>query len=165
MSRFNVAVFAALWQNHAVPTQRIADAMGITRQGASWHARRMGLPSRAKVRRRLVEPELLAEMWLAGVSSREIAAHFGMAHHSCAVTAAKNLGLPRRKRGPSGTMNGGWLPTITAAQFLSDKAQGILGARMAEAARVEQAAMINAEMADRDSCNRMVGFKQARELL
>lgn len=165
MSNFNVSAFCALWNNHKVTTQRIADAMGITRQGAGWHAKRLGLPSREKVRRRLADQDALTEMWLAGVSAKEIAAHFGMAHHSCAVTAARKLGLPRRQRGPSGKMNGGWLPTITAEQFFTDKAQGVLGARMAEAARTEQAAMINAELVDKRRDNRLVGSEHARRVM
>lgn len=159
----NREVFAKLWNNHDIPTKRIADAMGITRQGVSWHAKRMGLPSRGKVRWRLAEPDLLTEMWIAGVAAREIAAHFGMSNPSCAVNAAKNMGLPRRQRGPSGKMNGGWLPTITAEQFFTTRNQGLYGMRMAESARVEQAAMIAAEMADkRRDNNKFVGADHAR---
>ncbi len=142
--RFNRDVFARLWNDHRVPTARIAATMGVTRQAVSWHAHHMGLPSREKLRKRKSDPALLSEMWLAGVRSADIARHFGMAHHSCAVTAAKKLGLPGRKRGPSGWMNGGWESNITLEQFLEAK----LGERMAEAARIERGALINAEMVD-----------------
>jgi len=60
------------------------------------------------------------------------------------ATAAKKLGLPGRKRGASGRMNGGWEPNITLEEFLEAR----LGARMAEAARIERGALINAEMVD-----------------
>lgn len=143
--KFNRDIFARLWNDHRIPTARIAETMGVTRQAVSWHAHHMGLPSRTKLRRRKSDPALLSEMWLAGVRSSDIARHFGMAHHSCAVTAAKKMGLPRRKRGPSGRMNGGWEANITLEQFLEAK----LGQRMAEAARIERGALINAEMMDR----------------
>lgn len=141
---FNREIFAVLWNNHRVPTARIAETMGVTRQAVSWHAHHMGLPSREKLRKRKSDPALLSEMWLAGVRAADIARHFGLAHHSCAVTAAKKLGLPGRKRGASGRMNGGWEPNITLEEFLEAR----LGARMAEAARIERGALINAEMVD-----------------
>lgn len=137
---FDRKIFASLWNDHSIPTQRIADAMGISRQGVSWHAHHMGLPSRAKVRRRKADPVLLREMWLAGVSSAEIAAHFGMSHHSCAVTAAKKIGLPRRERGPSREMNGGWKKNKPISEFLYEREQAELAAKMAEAAAEEQRA-------------------------
>lgn len=127
---FDRAVFARLWNDHSVPTKRIAQVMGVTRQAVSWHAHHMGLPSRQKVRLRKADPNLLREMWLAGVSSADIARHFGMAHHSCATTAARKLGLPRRKRGPSGRMNGGWQANITIEEFFEGKD----AEKMAEAA-------------------------------
>ena len=147
-SKMNREVFAALWNNHSVPTKAIADAMGITHQGVSWHAKRMGLPSRAKLRRRLYEPELFTAMWHAGVASAEIAKHFGMAYHSCAITAARALGLPYRKRGASGKLNGGWLPTITADDFFNNRAQEALASLLAASARETAAAMLDAEMVD-----------------
>ena len=110
----------------------------------SWHAHHMGLPTRAKLRKKKHDPALLSEMWLAGVSSHEIAAHFGMADHSCATQAAAALGLPRRVRGKSGKRNGGWLANLPITEFFEAK----LAAKMAADARLEQAAMANAEMVD-----------------
>jgi hypothetical protein len=142
---FNRDVFARLWADPKVPTQRIADAMGMTRQAVSWRARQMGLPSRANVRRRVIDPVLLRDMWLAGVRSADIAAYFGAAHHSCVCTAARNLGLPRRQKGgKSGFRNGGWQKNITLAEWQELRA----ARRMAETARAEQAALANAEMVD-----------------
>lgn len=154
----NINAFCSLWNNHAVPTRRIAEAMGMTRQGVQYWAARLGLPSRAKLRRRKHDPALLAEMWAAGVSTSDIAQHFGLAHHACVSTAARCMGLPRRQRGPSGRMNGGWRPTITAAAFFEAR----LAQRMARSAREEQAAMIAAEMVDRREDNRPVGIDHAR---
>jgi hypothetical protein len=148
---FNRDVFARLWNDPKVPTQRIADAMGMTRQAVSWRARQMGLESRALVRRRVIEPDLLRDMWLAGVRSADIAAYFGAAHHSCVCTAARKLGLPRRQKGgKSGFRNGGWQKNITIAEW--HELQAVR--RMAEAAQVTRAAMRDAEMIDRASPKR-----------
>lgn len=140
--KFDRAIFARLWNDHSIPTKRIAEAMGISRAGVSWHAHKMGLPSRAKLRTRKHEPDLLREMWAAGVSTADIAKHFGMAHQACAVQAARNLGLPHRERGPSGKMNGGWPKNKPLAEFLAERGQARLAARMAEAATGEQRAAV-----------------------
>lgn len=134
---FNREVFAKLWANHRIPTAKIAAAMGISRAGVSWHAHQMGLPGRDKVRRRLADPDVLREMWMAGVKASEIARYFGMAHHACVTTAARNMGLPKRQRGSSGKMNGGWKANITLAAFLEAKA----GANMVRVAAQEREAM------------------------
>ena len=146
--RFNPEIFEKLWANHKIPTQRIADAMGISRQGAGWHAKRMGLPSREKVRRIKHDPALLAEMWIAKVSSADIAAHFGMAHHACVTTAARVAGLPPRKRGSSGRMNGGWEATISAAEFFEGKRLAALNRALIEDAKSVAAQFRLAEMVD-----------------
>lgn len=114
---FNREIFARLWCDHSITTQRIADAMGISRSGVSWHAHNMGLPTRAKRRYRKHDPELLREMWIAGVSGEEIARHFGFSHRACVSVARRKLGLPARKRGKSGKYNGGWVANITLAEF------------------------------------------------
>ena len=155
---FNRAAFVALWNNHAVKTQRIADAMGVTRQAVQARAKAMGLPSRGHIRLRKADPDLLREMWAAGVKTSEIAAHFGMAFPACASLAAIKLGLPRRVRGASGKRNGGWVATITLAQFFEMR----LARRMAETAREEQAAAINAEMVERGFNKCLVGLHHAR---
>jgi hypothetical protein len=133
----NREAFIALWNNHSVPTERIAQALGVTRQAVSERARRLGLPGRAKVRKLKHDPDLLREMWLAGVSSRDIAAHFGMSHHACATNAARKAGLPRRERGCSGTMNGGWKANLPISEFWERK----LASRMRAVAARENATM------------------------
>jgi len=140
----NLAAFARLWNNHDIPTNRIAAAMGITRQAVSWRAHRMGLPCRGKLRVKKHKPGLLTELWLAGVSSKEIAAHFGMASHSSAIKAAKDLGLPHRERGPAGHMNGGWKANLPIAEFWDQRA----AAAMAEAAAETREAMKRRRMVD-----------------
>lgn len=134
---FNRDVFAKLWCDHSIPSQRIADAIGITRACVSWHAKRMGLPSRAKLRRQIINDDVLRDMWAAGVATDEIARHFGVAHRSCVSNAARRLGLPKRQRGASGKMNGGWKPSIT----LEDYRQIQMARRMAESAAQAQRRM------------------------
>lgn len=120
--KVNLAAFQKLWANPKVTIQRIADAMGITRQAVGQRAKALGLPSRGHLRQIKHEPALLAEMWAAGVSTEEIAAHFGMAHRACASKAARNANLPKRARGASGKRNGGWVAGMTLAEFLEAKA-------------------------------------------
>ena len=127
---FNREIFARLWNDHSIPTKRIAAALGLSRQGVSHRARRMGLPHRTKVRKRLHDPQLLKELWLFGVSSKEIAEHFGMAHHACACRAARKLGLPKRTRGKGKGGLGGWGERLPISAFWEAK----LGERMAEQA-------------------------------
>ena len=114
---FNREAFTAAWNNHAIPVKRIAAALGITQQGVSWRAHRMGLPTREKNRRRKHDPALLRAMWIAGVSGREIAAHFGFSNACGATQAARNAGLPARERGPSGARNGGWKAHVPISVF------------------------------------------------
>ena len=117
----NKEAFIAAWNNHKIPTARIAEALGVSRAAVSWRAHNMGLPTREKVRRKKHDPALLAEMWMAGVSAKEIAEYFGMAHHACASTAAKKQGLPKRERGAAGYRNGGWKANLPISLFLQDK--------------------------------------------
>jgi hypothetical protein len=89
----------------------------------------MGLPSRAKVRKRLVRDDELRELWLAGVSTTDIAKLFGLASCSCVSRAVLLADLPRRKRGIGGNTHGGWIGTIS----LYDYRQSKLAERMAQA--------------------------------
>lgn len=133
---FNREILTKLWSDPLISTDRIAKAMGITRAGVSWHARQMRLPSRnSKGRRyRSRDPAMLAEMWLFGVSTREIAEAMGYADKSCVSRAARDLGLPGRKRGKAGFRNGGW----EAPRSLEDFYEAQIGKRMAEAAARER---------------------------
>ena len=146
---FNAEAFAALWNNPKVLTERIAQAMGMTRAGVSWRARQMGLPSRGHLRHKLHDPVVLTRLWNAGVSTAEIAAHFGMAHPSCASRAALALGLAPRQRGASGKKNGGWPASTPLRDVLeTEKALAFQNAVKAEQASVRRA-MRAAELAER----------------
>jgi len=114
---FNREAFTAAWNNYRIPVKHIAAALGITKQGVSWHAKHMGLPNRGKNRYRKTDPRLLRAMWIAGVSGREIAAHFGYKTPCGATLAARNAGLPGRERGPSGARNGGWKAHVPISVF------------------------------------------------
>ncbi|WP_333826877.1 hypothetical protein [Pararhodobacter sp.] len=148
--QINQDAFAALWNNHAIPTRRIADALGVTPSAVSKRAQSMGLPKRGKVRNRKVDPELLREMWLAGVSAKEIAAHFGVSHLSCASWPSQQAGLPKRKRGPSGGMNGGWQANLPIAVFWEQRAATAMAA---DAARIRHA-MARRNMVDHQPSSR-----------
>ncbi|WP_190305753.1 hypothetical protein [Roseicitreum antarcticum] len=129
-AKFNKEIFAKLWCNHKVPTAKIAETIGFTRQACGWHAKRMGLPPRSTLRRTIVDPTLAKEMYLAGVSLSEIARYFGSDHSQTVGNAVRRMGLPKRERGPSGKHNGGWKPTMPIRQFIEER----MGQKMAELA-------------------------------
>ena len=108
---------APLWAREDIPTERIAKALGVTRQAVSSKARTLGLPSRAKVRKQLCNNETFRRMWLAGVNSTEMALHFGYAHRSAIGSRAGAMGLPPRSRSTDTGKTGGWVQTISLAQF------------------------------------------------
>ena len=108
---------ARLWNCHRISTDEIAQWLGVSRQAVGDRARRMGLPSGAKVRKRLVRDEELRELWLAGVSTTDIAKLFGLASRSCVSRAVLLAGLPRRKRGKGGKTHGGWIGTISLEEY------------------------------------------------
>ena len=125
-----------LWSRHDIPTERIAAALGVTRQGLSYKAKALGLPSRAKVRKCLVDDKTFTRMWNAGVCTTDMAEHFGYTHRSAIGTRRRNLGLPARTRGQGGANHGGWQQTISLAQFFEAE----LAAAMQAAAQKRKAA-------------------------
>lgn len=129
--RVDPDAFAQAWNSHAIPTDRIASVLGVTRQAVSDRAQRMGLPSRAKLRKSKVRRDELRALWLAGVCLKDIAAHFGLKSHSCVTHAVRMAGLPRRVRGRGGKTHGGWIGTISMAEYAEQR----LGEIMAEEAR------------------------------
>ena len=108
-----------LWARREIPIARMASALGVTAAGLSWKAKSLGLPSRAGNQRprQKVDSDLFRRMWLAGVSSVEMAAAFGYSHPSGVTTRRRLMGLPPRTRGKSGKNNGGWCAHITIDQF------------------------------------------------
>ena len=112
---------APLWGRHDITTARIAEALGVSRQALSAKAKGLGLPSRAKVRKRMSDADLFARMWNAGVSCAEMGQYFGYAHRSCVATRRRNLGLAPRTRGTATGKHSGWIETITLAEFLEQE--------------------------------------------
>ncbi|MBR9839918.1 MAG: hypothetical protein GYB50_18760 [Rhodobacteraceae bacterium] len=132
-----------LWSRHDIPTAKIAAALGVSRQALSQKARVLGLPSRARNQapnQKLSDAEF-RKLWLAGVSTRDIAKAGGYSHPNAVCHRADVLGLPRRQReAGAGRRNGrgqyGWVGTISMSQFLEHQ----LGEQMAEMGAPSQAA-------------------------
>lgn len=146
------AIIAA-WLDPNLTAQKAAEKVGYKRRRALWiRAKAMGLPPRRLGRPPIIAGPLFEAMWRSGVMSREIARVFGGCAQPSVSQAARNAGLRPRKKGPQ---SGG----ITLDQF----AEMQVLARLSRAAATEQAAMINAEMADGcGSAGQLVGAKHAR---
>lgn len=89
------------WLRVDIPTKRIAGAIGITRQGLSYRARKMGLPSRAgnQASNRRGDDDLFCRMWTFGVHTGDMAEHFGYAYAACVSVRRRNMGLSARPKG------------------------------------------------------------------
>lgn len=106
-----------VWSRLDISTEKIAAALGVTRQALSGKAHSLGLPKRTKNRAPQTKGDdaLFSRMWLAGVSSPEMAAFFGYSHPSSVTTRRQNMGLPRRNRSRGGKTP--WAETISIDQF------------------------------------------------
>lgn len=132
--------------------EAIAHAFSMSVATAYRAAQTMGLPPRPKGRPVKSSRTLLAEMWAAGVTVAQIAAELGVCKHSVAY-GVTSLGLPSRPRGRG--------RGITRHEF---KLRRFI-AHMAQTAALEQAAIINAEMADgTGKAGLKVGEMKAREM-
>ncbi|MBV7408742.1 hypothetical protein [Maritimibacter sp. DP1N21-5] len=107
-----------LWSRLDIPTERIAAALGVTRAGLSWKAKALGLSPRTGNREstKRVDDQTFTRMWLAGVSTQDMATFCGYRRAHTVTCRRRALGLPARKRGRSG-QKGGWLSTISAAEY------------------------------------------------
>lgn len=146
--RIGRAELAAMWADPDLTRTDIARRVGLSDAGLTRRIKAMGLPLRGSgsTKRPSIHPRdepLFCALWRAGVGGAEIAARFGTCYRTVANTS-RRLSLPAR--------NPGTRPSMTAAQFF-----------MRITARAEQAAFINAEMAD--GCGvagKLVGQKHAR---
>ena len=147
--RVSVAAIRAAWLNPSISVQEAATAVGYKRRKALWkRAKGLGLPPRPMGRKPVIDGALLAEMWLSNVSSHDIAHHFGVKQPSVSQ-AARKAGLPPRRGGPQ-------MGVMRIHEFWLRRA-------LAVSARMEQAAMINAEMADgTGKAGMLVGQQHAR---
>lgn len=127
-------------------------SVGLSRMQFYRRAKELGLGPRphANAAVRPSKRPLFEAMWRDGVSLVEIGKVFSI-HHMTVSTLAKQYGLPRRKLG-------GGQVCMKVTQWY--EAQIVRA--MARAARIEQAAMINAELVDRVGSNVMVGARHAR---
>lgn len=144
----------ALWMDHSRSVQQAADTIPMSGRHFAELARRMGLPRRPVNR----PPDAITNkaefrlMWNAGLSTDDIAEACGC-HRRTVLKQAHRMGLPSRHRGFKGR--------CTVEQYRATKLRLLLE----QAARIEQAAIINAAMADKGRDNRLVGIRQARALL
>jgi hypothetical protein len=130
--RVSEAEFRRMWEDHSLPAQVIADRLGITVAAVGCRARIRKLPKRegGKGSGRKLEPVLFREMWEANVKPAHIAAYFGV-HVENISKRARLWGFPDRDCNR-------W-NSITMAAFI-----------LRRAARLEQAALWNADMVDGD---------------
>lgn len=121
---------APLWSRMDIPTERIAEALGVTRQGLSWKAKALGLPPRAgnQAPCKRGSDDLFRRMWLAGVSSSDMARYFGYARTGGVTTRRRMMGLPPRTRSRGTGKHSGWVETISLTRFL----EGEIAARMSQ---------------------------------
>lgn len=125
-----------VWNRLDIPTERIAAALGVTRQGLSFKAKALGLPPRTKNRepQKKLKDDLFRRMWLAGVCTTEMARHFGYSSRSAISHRRVMLGLPPRTRRKGSGKHGGWVQTITIAQFFEMEMARIMGVPVDEEA-------------------------------
>jgi hypothetical protein len=124
-----------IWKNLDINTRVVAERLGVTRAALSYRAVvKFGLPPRPPNPRltRRSDPKLFAEMWEAGVSSREIAEYFGYANSGCISPTRKALGLPKRTRAPGSGGRSGWPRPLPLKTFLDQRAEAALGRLMKE---------------------------------
>lgn len=116
------AQFEVLWNDHNIPTKAIAAYLGVTRSAVSWRAHNAGLLSREKFRKTKVKKKdhgLFRHLWERGVSTAEIATHFGLKSPGCVSVLAGHLNLIRRVKGGTGG-SGGWPKNTPIAVALAD---------------------------------------------
>ena len=148
--KFAIAAFRRAWQDPASTGVSVAKQFGIGHVVAIRLAHSLGLPPKPKGRPSNIVKDPFVEMYLADVRLADMATVFGTSIGSMSK-AAKRLGLPPRGKGHRATM--------TAAAF--DQFRHLRD--MSRTAAAEQAAMINAEMADGcGSAGMLVGAKHAR---
>jgi hypothetical protein len=131
-----------MWRDQKMTIRDIAIFLEITPQAVQYRAKSRGLPSRrgypeaARTAQRKLPEKEFTHMWLAGVPSKDIIAHFGVSHRTPAKTA-RRLGLPPRGRG--------WHAKTTLRDYLQAK----ITLLMAREAKITRAAMRDAEMIDK----------------
>ncbi|APZ53115.1 hypothetical protein Ga0080574_TMP2781 [Salipiger abyssi] len=109
-SSITAETLAPIWVNRGIPTQKVADMLGIERTTLSWKRSELGIAPRAKGRVPKASEDTFRRMWLAGVNVREMVEFFGYRHKQAIHKRRDRLGLPPRPMGSKGK-------SITLAQF------------------------------------------------
>lgn len=151
----SVARMRKLYVEADLSIEDLGRALGMHPDTAMRKAKAMGLekPSRNNYRHKITWPADFNQMWLDGVLIADImaAAKTDLTDIRCVSREARRRGLPPR------TKNRRW-----SAITITDWNQMRLGAKLAQAARIEQAAFIAADLADRVIGSRYVGHEHAR---
>jgi AraC-like DNA-binding protein len=131
--RISNKALADLWNNPDVTLRQIGEMLGVTVNAVRCRAKARGLPKRfdakvhASAARKIhkAQEPMFRAMYLAHVSTAEIARHFGISHTNVA-RVAKRIGIPNR-----GVLHPS--RSITVAQYR----ENLILAQMAETARRE----------------------------
>lgn len=100
-----------LWDRRDIPLQKIADALGVTRQAITYHAtNKLGLPARGtnQVPNKKGSDKEFQRFWLSGASTQEIADRFGYYDRRAVSQRRKMMGLPPRTRRKNTGRHSGW---------------------------------------------------------
>jgi hypothetical protein len=134
---------AALRAAYADPDRTIASIaaeFGMSMRGMRKRIKAIGEAPRSLATKRpsitLAQEPLFRQAWAEGVPAGDMAEHFGVSYRTICNTVER-LWLPKRRPGVKGK--------VRMAHIL----QGHMATAMARTAAMEQAAIINAEMADR----------------
>lgn len=101
---------APIWANRSIPTQKVADMLGIERSTLSWKRSELGIAPRVTGRVPKANEDTFRRMWLAGVNVREMVEFFGYRHKQSIHKRRDRLGLAPRPLSSKGK-------SITLAQF------------------------------------------------
>jgi hypothetical protein len=128
--------FARWWSDRAITVSDIAKRLGITPQAVSARAKNRNLPQRRRGGRPMkIDDALFAEMWVFGVHTTDLMAHFNTG--PCTIhKIARRLSLE-----PRGNT---FRSALGVSDFRAHKARQLLE----KAARETRAAMILSEMVD-----------------
>lgn len=154
---------AALRAAYADPDRTVASIaaeFGMSMRGLRGRLHAIGEAPRSHCTKRPsitpAQESLFKQAWAEGVPANEMAAHFKVSYRTIRNTADR-LGLPKRRPGVKGK--------VRIAHLLQER----MAVAMARTAAIEQAAIINAEMADRRGgggtiASRLVGAAAASRI-
>lgn len=100
-----------IWNRREIPLDRIAAALGVTRQGLTYKAKSLGLQPRSKnyePQKKGLSDEKFIQLLEDGVLLKDIAAAYGYERPSNLTTRRRNMGLPPRTRSRGKGGHAGW---------------------------------------------------------